>query len=84
MERDFIEPLTNPKEIIYDSSGNSCTDINGVMDNNPLVQKWTTCSVESFTEYYNDIVTSQGRFCMGPPNPGKLKTNSMQIRWELS
>jgi hypothetical protein len=51
MEHDFIEPLSNPKGIIYDSNGNSCTDINGVMDNNPLVQKWTTCSVESFTEY---------------------------------
>jgi hypothetical protein len=72
MKHDFIEPLSIPKGIIYDSNGDSCTDIYGVMDNKPLVQKWSKCSVESFTEYYNEVVTSQGKFCMDPPGNGNF------------
>jgi hypothetical protein len=69
MTDDFIRPFSLPKLIRYDSAGNSCTDINGVMDSTDTPEQWTSCSVESFTAYYNKIIARQGRFCMN--NPGK-------------
>lgn len=71
MNHDFIDPYTSPKTIFRDASGNTCTDVNGVMDYYVTVQKWTTCSVERFTQHYNAIVSSQGTFCM-PLNTGGL------------
>ena len=73
MYHDFIDPYTNPKTIFRDANGVSCTDSNGVMDYFVTVQKWTTCSVERFTQHYNDIVSLTGSFCLalaGPVSPG--------------
>jgi hypothetical protein len=63
MPHDFIDPYSNPKNIRRDSVGNSCTNVNGVMDYYVTVQKWTTCSVEALTSYYNYLV-SRGGYCL--------------------
>ncbi len=70
MPHDFIDPETSPKTIFRDSKGVSCTDDNGIMDYDPLVKKWTTCSVEMFTCYYNYILNAHGHFCMEPAGNG--------------
>ena len=70
MNHDFIDPFTNPKTIFRDSNGVSCTDTNGVMDYYVTVQKWTTCSVERFTQHYNNVVNSDGQFCMALAGDG--------------
>ncbi len=78
MHHDFIDPYTDPKTIYRDANGNTCTDVNGVMDYFVTVQKWTTCSVEKFTEHYNDVVSSTGKFCMplnGVSTPGDILLN---------
>ena len=64
MNHDFVDPFTSPKTILRDSNGVSCTDSNCVMDYFVSVQKWSTCSVEWFTQYYNSIISSNGQFCM--------------------
>jgi len=64
MNHDFTDPFSTPKTVLRDSKGVSCTDGNGVMDYYVTVQKWTTCSVEWFTNRYNDVLTSDGKFCM--------------------
>ena len=64
MPHDFIDPFSTPKTIRRDSKGLSCTDANGVMDYYVTVQKWSTCSVEAFTAYYNQVVSVEGEFCM--------------------
>jgi hypothetical protein len=64
MNHDFEDPFASPKTILRDAAGNSCTDSNGVMDYYVTVQKWTTCSVERFTQHYNNVVSSTGSFCM--------------------
>jgi len=63
MPHDFINPISTPKTIRRDSKGNSCTDIYGVMDYGQA-KIWSTCSVEQFTAYYNEIVNKTGKFCM--------------------
>jgi hypothetical protein len=74
MNHDFTDPFTSPKTVLRDSAGNSCTDSNGVMDYYVTVQKWTTCSVERFTEHYNNVVSGVGSFCLklnsGGATPG--------------
>ncbi len=75
MNHDFIDPYNTPKTIYRDSNGVSCTDSNGVMDYYVNVQKWTTCSVEMFTQHYNNIVSANGKFCLdlagaGTTDPG--------------
>ena len=64
MSHDFEDPFANPKTILKDSNGVSCTDSNGVMDYYVTVQMWTTCSVEKFTEHYNNILAENGNFCL--------------------
>jgi hypothetical protein len=64
MPHDFIDPYTSPKTVRRDSAGNSCTDVNGVMDYYVTVQKWSTCSVQSFTQHYNNVISSTGSFCL--------------------
>lgn len=39
--------LSSPSEFRYDSQGNICTGIMGVMDYG-AVDKWTTCSYEDY------------------------------------
>jgi hypothetical protein len=70
MPHDFMDPPTSTQTILRDSKGVSCTDDNGIMDYGPLVKKWTTCSVEMFTCYYNYILNAHGQFCMEPAGNG--------------
>jgi hypothetical protein len=72
MNHDFIDPYASPKTIFRDAAGNTCTNVNGVMDYYVTVQKWTTCSVERLTQHYNNVISSQGKFCLDTYNPGNL------------
>ena len=64
MKHDFVDPFTYPKPIRRDSAGNTCTDVNSVMDYFVIVKQWSTCSVEDLTIYYNNVLQTQGSFCM--------------------
>jgi hypothetical protein len=64
MPDEYIWSLTPPGFILRDSKGVSCTSDNGVMDSKLFPKKWTTCSVEMFTCYYNHILNTHGHFCM--------------------
>jgi hypothetical protein len=64
MFHDFIDPYSSPKTVRRDSAGNSCTDVGGVMDYVDTATKWTTCSVEAFTQHYNDVISRTGSFCL--------------------
>ena len=64
MSHDFGNGGTN--DIRYDSQGNRCTGINGVMDYGArnALDKWTTCSKEDFTAFYNRMIQTYGSFCL--------------------
>ena len=64
MSHDFGSGGTN--DIRYDSQGNSCTGLNGLMDYGARssVNKFTTCSKEDFTAYYNRVISTYGSFCL--------------------
>ena len=50
----------------YDSQGNACTGINGVMDYGSLgsVDKFSTCSKEDFAAFYSRVTQIYGSFCL--------------------
>ena len=50
----------------YDSQGNACTGINGVMDYGSLgsVNKFSTCSKEDFAAFYSRVTQTYGSFCL--------------------
>ena len=64
MNHDF--GFGGPSDTRYDSSGNSCTGINGVMDygSRSSVDKWSTCSEEDFSAWYTRVVSTYGSFCL--------------------
>ena len=64
MSHDFGSGGTN--DVRRDSQGNSCTGINGLMDYGARssVDKFTTCSKEDFTAFYNRVVQTYGLFCL--------------------
>jgi len=64
MSHDFGNGGTS--DIRYDSQGNRCTGINGVMDYGArnALDKWTTCSKEDFTAFYNRMIQTYGSFCL--------------------
>jgi hypothetical protein len=64
MPDEYIQFLPPPGLLLKDSKGVNCTGDNGVMDSDLFPKKWTTCSVEMFTCYYNKIVNTHGQFCM--------------------
>ena len=70
MKHDFIGDCREgqPKTIARDSKGVTCTDNGGMMDYYQVVNKWTTCSVENFTEHYNAVYNDKKEFCMRPGN----------------
>lgn len=82
MNHDFVDPFTYPKAILRDSKGNSCTDVNGVMDYGGNPSQWTSCSVEYFTQHYNNMVTANGKFCL-EVNGGTAQGNN-GITWPPS
>ena len=57
MQHDFDGAPGNPR---YDSVGNLCTGIGGVMDYYGEVFQWSTCSVEDFE--------SSDHSCLGSPD----------------
>merc|ERR1711931_120233 len=47
------------------STGEACTDIDGYMDYYNDPNRWSPCSVEDLTEYYNEIGAEEfGSSCM--------------------
>ena len=72
MSHDFVG--SDPNAVRYDSLGNSCTKVGGVMDYYGTVDKWSTCSAEDFQNYYNARASN---FCMatdGTTTPGSTTT----------
>ena len=53
-------------DIKYDSNGNRCTGINGLMDYGARssVDKFTTCSREDFVRWYQRVINTYGEFCL--------------------
>jgi len=48
-----------------DSNGKDCWNNNTVMDyDQPAVNKWSTCSVESMNAWYDEIVERYGEYCL--------------------
>ena len=46
----------------YDSIGNTCTDVGGIMDYGLFVEKWTQCSREDFEFYFRYIRSEDSGF----------------------
>jgi len=57
MGHDFNNDPNDPKK---DSKNNNCSGIDGIMDYYGKSTRWSTCSVEEFTEYVN----SMPNFCL--------------------
>jgi len=56
MKHDFNNG--NPKDHRYSSKGKACSKVGGVMDYyGKTTDKWTDCSIEDFTAYYNKVRT---------------------------
>ena len=53
-------------DIKYDSQGNRCTGLNGLMDYGARrnVNKFSTCSREDFAAWYQRVVGTYGSFCL--------------------
>ena len=47
--------FTNEGGSKFDSKGQACTNIGGYMDYVSNPTKWSTCSVEDYTKYYNSV-----------------------------
>ena len=64
MSHDFGSGGTN--DIRYDSQGNTCTGVNGLMDygSRSTVDKFSTCSNEDFNAFYNRMISTYGSFCL--------------------
>jgi len=60
MRHDFNGRPGNPR---VSSTGAACTNVGGFMDYLSVQDKWSPCSVEDFTAYYN-FVESRGGWCM--------------------
>ena len=63
IEHDFGDDTGGDR---FDRNGVKCTDINGVMDYGARssVNKFTTCSKQDFTDYYNQVLGIYGGFCL--------------------
>ena len=64
MQHDFKKSVKS--NIRYDSKGNRCTGVNGLMDyvTRRSVNKFTTCSREDFAAWYQRVVGTYGSFCL--------------------
>ena len=64
MQHDFKKDVKS--NIRYDSKGNRCTGVNGMMDyvTRRSVNKFTTCSREDFAAWYQRVVGTYGSFCL--------------------
>jgi hypothetical protein len=48
----------------YDSQGRSCTRQYTFMDYGRKRNHWSTCSTEDFTNYYSQVIETDGYFCL--------------------
>jgi len=63
MDHDFLNGDTNSPRV--SSTGAACTNISSYMDYNNNPNKWSPCSVEDITTYYNSIgPNNYGTTCM--------------------
>ena len=64
MQHDFKKSVKSNTR--YDSKGNRCTGVNGLMDyvTRRNVNKFTTCSREDFAAWYQRVVGTYGSFCL--------------------
>ena len=83
-----LPPGTNPPSFNgqsdrYDSNGNSCTNISGLMDSAYLtdVDKFTTCSREDYKAYYNRVLDTYGTFCL---DCSKLHYTKQIVRYQIT
>ena len=53
MEHDF--GIGGPADVRVSSKSKPCTGIGSYMDYQPNPNKWSDCSVEDFTAYYNSV-----------------------------
>ena len=66
LNSDEIESDGNLQE--RDSKDNSCIDQNSIMDDGGSnATHWSKCSIEKFTDYYNEVLKNDGEFCMDAP-----------------
>ena len=68
---DYNNPSSEPPALDgsidrFDSEGNSCTNISGLMDKEYKtdVDRFTTCSKDDYKEYYNQVLDAHGKFCL--------------------
>ena len=64
----------DPTDVRYDKNGNTCTQVNGLLDSYPYsiftgsssgnANKFTTCSKEDFKQYHDMIVRRYGSYCL--------------------
>ena len=65
MDHDFVSISGNTKVNRTSSTGAACTNIDGYMDYYVNPNKWSPCSVEDITKYYNQIgPNTYGTTCM--------------------
>merc|ERR1712142_433340 len=67
MGHDFIG---SPGNMRRSSRGEPCTNVGGYMDYLSSPNRWSPCSVEDFTKYYNAVKRSTGRFCLADAGSG--------------
>jgi len=59
-----------PGNMRRSSRGEACTNVGGYMDYLSSPNRWSPCSVEDFTNYYNLVRRSRGRFCLANAGSG--------------
>jgi len=68
-------------------NGQTCTGVGGYMDYRPNPNKWSQCSREDFTKYYNYIKNVQGSWCLPlltsnpTPNPNPTPAECTRKSW---
>ena len=63
MGHDFIGVDLNAKRFAKKDKA-PCTAVGGFMDYGKNANKWSPCSVEDFTTYYNNIMDFDKKFCL--------------------
>ena len=53
------------------------------MDYTSIVDKWSTCSYEDFAEFYDEEMTSNGKFCLEELNSNRAKRSSKKSKQTL-
>ena len=83
LKHDFIdtgtidEPVYNSRK---DKKGKNCNGIKSVMDYKAIIDKWSTCSYEDFAEFYDEEMTSNGKFCLEELNSNRPKQSPKKFK----